>query len=384
VNGRGFRGSLIVRRAGGGLEVINLVPLERYLRGVVPSEMPSRWNRQALEAQAVAARSYALAMLKPKAPFDLYADTRSQMYGGIGAERASTDLAVGGTAGRVLMWGGQVAVTYYSASSGGRTEANTDAWPGARPLPYLVSVSDPYDTLSPYHRWRPSEFSAAGLGRRLGLPTVIDVRTMTAPSGWAQHVEVTTSRGERTLPAAAFARRLGLRSTFFDVGVLQLGASRPETVFGHSLPLQALVRGLHPVLQSRQGTNSWHSSPPLTTPKDGSLTIEVDPARTTSYRLATTAAITTTITVAVTPAISVRDSNSALGGRVQPAIADLPIRLERRIASNWLTIRATHATSNGYFQLQPPHVKGLYRIRTPATTQLLAATSAPFTLHPEP
>jgi hypothetical protein len=94
--------------------------------------------------------------------------------------------------------------------------------------------------------------------------------------------------------------------------------------------------------------------------------------------------MTTTITVAVTPAITVRDSNTALGGRVEPAIADLPIRLERRIASNWLTIRATHATSNGYFQLQPPHATGLYRIRTAPTTQLLAGTSAPFTLHPQP
>jgi stage II sporulation protein D len=384
VNGRGFRGSVLVRRAGSGLEVINLVALERYLRGVVPEEMPFRWNPQALEAQAVAARSYAVAMLKPSAPFDLYADTRSQMYGGIDAEQASTNSAVGGTAGKVLTWDGQVALTYYSASSGGRTEANTDAWPGSRPLAYLVSVSDPYDSLSPYHRWPPSIFNGAGLGRRLGLASVVDVRTVTAQSGWALQVQVATSRGTRTLTAAAFARRLGLRSTFFDVGVLKLATSHSQTVFGHSLPLQALVRGLHPVLQSRQSGTSWHSSPPLTPAADGTMTIQVDPTRTTSYRLATPAATTTTITIAVTPAITVSDANNALGGRVCPGIANLLVSLERRVASNWLTIRATHATSSGRFQLQTPHVDGLYRIRTSATTHLLAATSTPFTLHPRP
>ncbi len=365
------------------MEVIDSVPLERYLRGVVPAEMPFRWNLQALEAQAVAARSYAVAMLKPTAPFDLYADTRSQMYSGVEAERPSTNRAVGATAGKVLTWDGQVAVTYYSASSGGRTEANTDAWPGARPLPYLVSVSDPYDTLSPYHRWHPTEFSPAGLGRQLGLPNVVDVRTVTAPSGWALRVHVTTSRGERTLTASAFARQLGLRSTFFDVGVLQLVAPRLQTVFGHSLPLEALVRGLRPVLQSRQAGTSWHSSPPVTATADGSLTISVRPARTTSYRLKTAAAKTTTITVSVTPAITVRDSNDTIRGRIQPGIGNLPVTLARRVASNWLTIRATHAKSNGRFQLQPPHVTGLYRIQTPATAHLLAATSAPFTLHAE-
>ena len=70
------------------------MPLERYLRGVVPSEMPGTWGAQAYFAQAVAARSYALATLKSGSPFDLYADNRSQVYGGIGSEQPATDLAV--------------------------------------------------------------------------------------------------------------------------------------------------------------------------------------------------------------------------------------------------------------------------------------------------
>jgi stage II sporulation protein D len=382
LDGRGYRGSLLVRRAGAGLQVINVLPLERYLRGVVPAEMPFRWNLQALEAQAVAARSYAVAKLQPGAPFDLYADTRSQMYSGIEAERPSTNRAVGGTTGKVLTWGGRVAVTYYSASSGGRTESNTDAWPGAAPVPYLVSVSDPYDTLSPYHRWRPSIFSSAGLGRRLGLPGVVDVRTVAAPSGWVLAVSVTTSRGERTLTADDFAHRLGLRSTFFDVGVLRLSASGSQTVFGRSVSLEGLMHGLHPVLQSRRAGESWHSSPTLTASADGLKTVAVVPSRTTSYRLKTPTVTTAAITVAVSPAIEVDDGGDVLRGLVHPGIADMPIVLERRVASNWLTIRSTHAAGDGRFVLEQPRVAGLYRISTPARQDLLGATSAPFSLHP--
>ena len=82
------------------------------------------------------ARSYALATLKPGALFDLYADTRSQVYGGIPAEAASTNRAIGSTAGRVLSWNGRVATTFYHSTSGGRTVSNEEAWPGATPVPY--------------------------------------------------------------------------------------------------------------------------------------------------------------------------------------------------------------------------------------------------------
>src|SRR5204863_8675163 len=125
---------------------------DSYLLAVLPAEMPSHWLQQALDDQAVAARSYALSSLRPGASFDVYPDTRSQEYLGIGTERSTTDAAVEETAGRVLTWHGEVARTFFSASSGGRTAANEDAWPGMQPVPYLRSVADPYDTVSPYHR----------------------------------------------------------------------------------------------------------------------------------------------------------------------------------------------------------------------------------------
>src|SRR5206468_9185331 len=112
---------LIVRRAGRALSVVNSLPLEEYVRGVVGGEMPDRWSIAALEAQAVAARSYALATLKPGQHFDLFDDTRSQVYGGIAYETRRTDLAVEQTANKVLMWNGRVATTFFFSTSGGRT-----------------------------------------------------------------------------------------------------------------------------------------------------------------------------------------------------------------------------------------------------------------------
>ena len=164
LDGTAYRGALLVHRQAGKLTIVNRLPLDRYLRGVVPWEMPDDWQREALRAQSVVARSYALATLKPGALFDLYADTRSQVYGGIPAEAVSTNRAIGSTAGRVLYWNGHVATTFYHSTSGGRTVSNDEAWPGAAPVPYLVSVSDPYDGLSKLHRWGPFRLDAGRSG----------------------------------------------------------------------------------------------------------------------------------------------------------------------------------------------------------------------------
>ena len=98
-----YRGTLLVHKRAGKLTVVNRLPLDRYLRGVVPWEMPDDWHPEALRAQAVVARSYALATLKPGTLFDLYTDTRSQVYGGVQAEADSTNRAIGATAGKVAL-----------------------------------------------------------------------------------------------------------------------------------------------------------------------------------------------------------------------------------------------------------------------------------------
>jgi stage II sporulation protein D len=102
----------------------------------------------------VAARSYALATDAGGAVFDQYPDTRSQVYSGADGEQPRTNAAVSDTANEVLRYGGVIAATYFFSTSGGRTEDIQNVFYGAEPAPYLVSVNDPYDNLSPKHRWR--------------------------------------------------------------------------------------------------------------------------------------------------------------------------------------------------------------------------------------
>ena len=150
-----YRGAIEARGASvpGKLNAINAVPIEDYLRGVVPEESPSSWPLDALKAQAVAARSYALSTGVGGNGFDHYDDTRSQVYGGVGAEAARTNQAVAATAGEVVEVNGKVAQTYFFSTSGGHTENNEFSFLGASPLSYLRGVPDPHDGASPYHRW---------------------------------------------------------------------------------------------------------------------------------------------------------------------------------------------------------------------------------------
>lgn len=365
VNGTPYRGSLTVFS---GLRVVNTVTIENYLRGVVPAEMPSHWLGQALAAQAVAARSYALASLQPAASFDLYPDQRSQVYLGIAAERASTDAAVAETAARVLTWHGQVAKTFFSASSGGRTAANEDAWPAMRPIPYLRSVADPYDTVSPYHRWPVRVLTAAGLSAHLGLGTIDDVQVTAARSGWALAVRVRTATGVHTLSATEFAGRMGLRSKAFRIGALELEANATRTVYGKGVRLHVLAHGLPVELELRRPGGTWHNAP---------LSATVRPLRTTEYRLAAEGVATAPVRVDVAPLLVVTREERELSGRVAPAIGGLRLSVQRLLAGNWLTIRSARVRGGGTFRLDRGLPIGTYRVRTAATGLLLPGSSAP-------
>ena len=153
-DGRAYHGLLVVAAAAKKLSVVNSLALDDYVRGVVGGEMPHRWSMAALEAQAVAARTYALATLHPNKQFDLFSDTRSQVYGGIGYETPKTNLAVARTAGKVLTWHGHVATTFFFSTSGGRTADVREVWPALGDVPYLRSVIRPLRHSSPHHSWQ--------------------------------------------------------------------------------------------------------------------------------------------------------------------------------------------------------------------------------------
>jgi stage II sporulation protein D len=161
-----FRGALEVVRTEsdpGSLNAINALNINNYVQGVVPGEMPSSWPLQALRAQAVAARTYALATKVGGNGFDQYADTRSQVYGGLDIESARTNRAVRSTRNQVVRYRRGLAQTFYFSTSGGRTESG---FLGAPEVPYLRSVRDPYDFHSPLHTWT-IRYSAAEMNLRL-------------------------------------------------------------------------------------------------------------------------------------------------------------------------------------------------------------------------
>ncbi|MCW2985534.1 MAG: SpoIID/LytB protein, partial [Conexibacter sp.] len=164
-----YRGALEIRPGGGGVQAVDAVDLEDYVRGVVSAESPSTWPAEALKAQAVAARSYALTTNVGSATdgIDQYADTRSQMYKGVAAEFATTDAAVAATAGQVVGQNGRPVTTYFFSTSGGHTENVEDSFIGALPQTWLKGVDDPYDSVSPRHSWGPFTFSQARVQAKL-------------------------------------------------------------------------------------------------------------------------------------------------------------------------------------------------------------------------
>src|SRR4051794_5531238 len=167
LGGRGYRGVLeFAPSVFTGLSVTNTVSLDEYLQGVVPAESPASWPAEALRAQAIAARTYAITTTK-SADFDHYADTRSQVYGGVGVETASTNAAVADTRGQIVTYQGQPVVTYFFSTSGGKTGSVENTTLGTEPRPWLVSVDDEFDNVSPRHRWT-VRLTTASTAKNLG------------------------------------------------------------------------------------------------------------------------------------------------------------------------------------------------------------------------
>jgi SpoIID/LytB domain protein len=154
------------------------------VKGVIPNESPPSWPQAELKAQAVASRSFALTGGVEGNGFDLYADTRSQVYKGLESEYASSNAAADATRGQVVMYGGEIAETLFSACSGGKTESIKNVFGSA--IPYLVGVPDPYDYYCPLHKWT-LKFSGPKIGSLLGadlkgrLKQVVVTRTGYSP-----------------------------------------------------------------------------------------------------------------------------------------------------------------------------------------------------------
>jgi stage II sporulation protein D len=236
-NGRtngAYRGSFEFRSSLGGVNAINVLALDDYLQGVVPAESPSSWPAEALKAQAVAARSFAVTGSKAGNGFDHYADTRSQVYGGVGVEAGSTTDAVRQTAGQVVSYEGRPITAYFFSTSGGRTENVENTALGREPVPWLRSVEDPYE-VAPRHRWGPIRMTLAQAQRKLGALVKGRFRGIEVVDRGASPRIVTAdlvgTRGRTHVPGATLRARFGLFDTWaFFTSVSSRDADPPKAI----------------------------------------------------------------------------------------------------------------------------------------------------------
>lgn len=379
---RPYRGTFTITTDGKKLTLVDTLGLEPYLYGVVPSEMPSTWLPDALDAQAIVARSYALAMRKTSGLFDVYSDTRSQVYGGLLAEKPSTTEAVAASAGEVLLYDGKVAATYFYSTSGGKTASIADVW-NAQPVPYLVSVSDPYDTISPYHDWGPLSFTALQVRKALKLPgRLLDVQTNLNASGRVSTVDAVGDQGELTVGADVLRSGLGLRSTWFSIGVLALDPLAVKPVpYGTTVMLSGLGRGLTDVTLEQQayGTKIWTPVGPVKPAPDGSIAIPAKATAPGSYRLTSGGQPSGTAKLIVAPVakLKVPSAPTGLSGTVRPVLPTVPVQIQRaNDTGGWTTVVTTTVDDTGAFTASFPVTPGTYRVRVVAGKGWAVAFSA--------
>ncbi len=330
--GSRYRGSLEVRRSGSGLMAVNALRLEDYVRGVVARESPSTWPAEALKAQAVAARTYAVTTAKPGAAFDQYADVRSQVYGGVGAETTATDAAVAATRDQVVTYAGRPAVTYFFSTSGGRTENVENSFLGSDPKPWLKSVTDPYDTVSPRHRWGPFRLTAAQAQSRLrGLLRGRYKGIRVTRRGVSPRVVSATlvgTRGSTVVSGPTLRRVFGLADTWAYFTTVRTGVRKPK------------------------------KAPKPTPGNGGSGGVVVDPGSVPSGGISTGGA--------GAAAVGLRGA-VVVEGAVQPGRRGSWARLQRREGTRWVLAADVRLGGGGRYAVTAPQ-PGTYRVLAGRTT----------------
>jgi SpoIID/LytB domain protein len=364
--------------------------MEKYLRGVVPSEMPASWLLPALKAQATAARSYAFATRNPAGDFDAYADTRSQVYGPIEHEAAASTAAVVDTARRVVWYKKTVATTFFSSSSGGRTASEQAAWGTTFGEPYLKPVVDRYDSANganPNHTWAPQTYSPGGLARALGLSGVVGSMHATIDPGSLRVLKlaVTSSAGTSTFAGGQVQGDLGLRSNYFRllqrtlVAPTTAVAGAGITITGRAWPVPS--GGLS--LQRRGGAGTpWQVVvAALQVGASGNFTARVTPKANRFYRLFSAgAAVSPTVLVKVQPALSLAVVTGHFRATMYPALQGETLQLEQHTAAGWPIVESATAGRHGHAAFTTQPTSGQWRVRYPGDAIHLRGHSAAFTV----
>jgi len=224
-NKRKYRGNFKILRGSSGLTLINELGIENYLRGVLKMEINPAWPREAIKAQAVISRTYALKHLgkHSKEGFDLCALPHCQVYRGVNAEDPVCDKAIRETRGSVLTFQGKLALTPFHSDCGGATADVSTVWGGH--LPYLKAVREPVQDASPYASWKAmiktSDIQNALRKKGISIGTVTGIGvTQHDPYGRADQVRITGTGGSHLMSSHSFRMAIGsnkIRSTMFTI-----------------------------------------------------------------------------------------------------------------------------------------------------------------------
>lgn len=226
VNGRPYRGTIKIISDNDGLSVVDILPIESYLVGVINHEISSKWHIEAVKAQAIVARTYAYVRMKNNsgAAYHIEGTVAGQVYKGTSSEDEAAQKAVRSTAGIILAYKDKPVMAVYHSNAGGRTEAAKEIW--NTDYEYLRSVKSPYDKTQPGYEWTYSITSAElktalkRIGRKGGVPVKLSVEE-TMPSGRVKTVLVKTDDSEKyTITGEDLRKAIGqtiIKSTLFEI-----------------------------------------------------------------------------------------------------------------------------------------------------------------------
>jgi stage II sporulation protein D len=365
-----WHGAFRVIESGSSLLCVNVVGMEKYLRGVVPSEMPASWPLPALKAQAVAARSYAIATRSSGGDFDAYADTRSQVYGPIEHEASASNAAVAGTVHQVVWYRGTVATTFFSSSSGGRTSSEQAAWDTTSGEPYLVPVTDRYDSAggaNPNHTWPVKTYTGSGLAGALGVSGSVTGLTTTVdgPSRRVLRLGVAATGGSATLDGVQVQSRLGLRSVWFRLAQRTLTAPSTAvagagiTVSGRAWPVPGRLR-----LERRTSPGAaWGVVTTIKAHANGTFSVKLTPTANREYRLLTGGkAVSPRVSVGVQPALTLTVVSGHFRATMYPALPGEELDLYQQAAGGWVKVSASTAGRHGHAVFPTAPAAGTWRV----------------------
>jgi SpoIID/LytB domain protein len=385
---RHYRGNLIVAAVGGGVRVVNRLPVDSYVRGVVTNESPAGWGdvgaQAALEAQAVAARSYALWTVAHgggKCGGFLCPDTSDQVYNGYDSETANGKAAVTATAGKVVLSGGAVAETFFSSSSGGRTAASVDTWGGD--LDYLESTPDPADQnpSNPNRAWRVL-LTPGELGNLLGTRNPHDAVVSSRVSGRVNELSVSGDTWSKVVGGGPehFRAVMHTKSSRFWVGVQALNTDVQSSRCKFPVHLNVFAHGVGTItLEQRKATSSTWTEVTLNQVDATHWKVTRHPCVSIDYRIRSSEAAGPRVHVDVSPniAFDARQHANGLTGKVNPLLTGQAVTVQKKTSSGWKRVATAPLQADGSFKAVFNVTNGFYRAKVvpPASTGLVTGYS---------